>query len=673
MQIAVFTPREFSQGSVENHLTLAPLRALFPDHEFCPWHAEEERDFPLYLFVGDQFLEEGFQMPAVPKTARLAAIGVSVDPGMKWTDLRIETLRLIARSGGVGAADEVSYKTLRQGYAGSGVYLAAHPALFAVQSSFVQKEPLYIWNPTSRDPAFTPRQLERLNRAVFRRWSRKNRALCLVQDASVLGAAAPGVKTFYEPLHPALHAKALVSAAGVAGGNGVSLLAAAAAGVPALYVGNDPVQRSLVESAGIPFFQINPNTHPAEVEHRAQETFRQFAWPTFQSKTQKLKDKFLDQMKELGLRAREIKRRPLKLPRPGGQALAVASMVSGRDLIAFTGLVENLREQVGCDVHFHVLALDASAREAVEKYLGTYADFYPLEKRGSGLQVHSTRVLRALNQGSFLKRVVEQIGAPVLYLDPKAALAANPQNLLALERGHTLLFPLWNDADGGESARLHTEVGVFCPASVALLQWWAEAAQREFDTAPHLAGSSGFLSFAPYIFAGARIYRGKDHAVCVAGRKSLGLTPSAWPSDPPRLLDGTPVASFLPRAETCAFARWKTAWDQLCFAFSGVGEPAHIAASTRHQQAAAWPEMASTLAGLREFGSYFPWIPRQFFDYAAAWLSGGPARHWVRHWAGRRPAPAIAEQPSSAWGEIQRKYLFDTDGVSEPLPLARSA
>ncbi|MBY0371320.1 hypothetical protein K2X33_11575 [bacterium] len=689
MRIAVLPPRRGPSGAVENYLWIAALRALLPEHDLIPWEPSTDVSADFYIFLGNRFLEPDFEAPALSKETPAVALGVSFPDKYSWTGPQSDLFRTVAKAGAICVTDEVSLRQAKLAAPASRLAIAASPALFAFQPAFTNREAVPVFCPAPADPGFTPQQLERLNRAFFATLNRKGRALCLLHQATdAFSGAGPGMSTLFEPDHPALHGKALVSAAGVAGFHLPALFAAAGAGVPAVLLGNNLVSRAAGEAAGIPFIQITTNTHPAELEHRVQETFRKYPWETFQTKSQRLKDKLVDTLKDSGLKVKEPKRRaPIRLAPKTKPDFSVATIAGREDLPSLAGLVENLREQMLSGLSLCVLALDRQTQDEIQKRLGGGIQIYLTEQVcvPGTMPLRSPRIQRALLLPRFLRKVLERENRTLIYCEPSIGFYGDPTQLLEeLESGHTLFFPRWLDS-GASATQAEFEAGLLAvtPASVPLLHWWEESLGRSLERFPHLNGRNvpEFLPLAPYLFPGARVYRGKDQLVSADKRCTLGVELGVWAEDAPSLHSGAPVQSFLSENPVCYFSRRKTAWDQLSFIWSGgPNAPRAFLERVWRQQSAAWTELRAALGQADRLADYFPWVSAFWFRRAACWIVGRTLRHFYAscvsrfHW-GRKPLETAAP-PWVEWAQAQQKYLFGTTAVSahgSDRQLSRSA
>jgi len=420
-----------------------------------------------------------------------------------------------------------------------------------------------------------------------------------------------------------------------------------------------------------------------------QEVFRKFPWETFHSKSERLKEKLLNHLRELGLRPKDPKRRTTArlAAKAGKGSLRIASIVQAEDLPGYFGLIENLRALASTDLQFHALTCDRATEEELRKRFPTGVSITPGAPWSAAFAPPPPLIQRALLLPRFLKSVVESTADSVLYCEPSVGFYGDPAELDAkLESGHTLLFPQWRDG-GVEQPQIETALLVVTAASVPLLNWWTELIDRTVERFPHLHGSANpaFLALAPFLFPGARVYRGKDQAVSTASERSLGLSLAVWNGDAPLIGDGQPVRSFLsgPTAP-CYFSRRKTTSDQLAHFFSGslLGEGS-LQERCWRQQSAVWRELRGALSVAGQLASYFPWIPGAIFRRSLAAFISGPWRGWVS-----RALPWLPQawvQPPARWGTqaawpewagVQRKYLFDVSLAgpqSSPRTLAQSA
>lgn len=627
MKIGVLAPAPGAiDSAVENYLVLQALRGLLSDHSLTVLDENSASDFDLYITLGNRFLADGFWDEwLLAKPQRVAALCLSVDGTMAWDARKTEKLRQIANSGKVSVVDETSYRKVKEVLASTAVTLGGNIALFSYESSLRLSTPAHVFSPGVADPAFSGKSkgtLRRLMRRFYRRINRKNRALFLAHEAAHFDwGANAGAGTLFDPLHPQMHLKAIASAASVVAFSPTVLMAAVACGVPAILLGNDPISTQAVEAAGIPFLQINPNTDPAELEHRAEAVIRKYPWETVREKSGRLKETLLAHLKELGLKPKEPKRKTgPKAVAPEPEPLHVATIVGREDLPRFAGLFENLSQVSMQDVHFHVLALDRATELAIQKMFATHSVYL---YRSSELWQHSDRTLlfgpserrAALLKPRFLSMLVKKCAGPVLFCDPGLFFFRSPAELFSsMDGGETLLFPRWCDSltETNQSAIYDVTLLVATSKSEPLLKWWAESVVCACTQLPteSLQTNPRFLSLAPVLFPTARVYRQADHNVHVEGARTLGVSHATFSADPFLLHDHRPIGSVQGAFKDARF-EIKGVWDQISRFFLGLSLPSdsNLEHGVRLQQRRYWRDLEALLWAYTLFQRNFPWAP----------------------------------------------------------------
>ncbi len=430
MRIAVLPPfPDESASAVENSLQLDAIRFLLPTHKLSLYGADSNQDFDLLLCLGDRVLGEGFwDRWILDRSGKTAILGLGVDPDRGLNKAEREKLVLIGRKGAVSVLDEVSLKYLSGFFPSRSINLGAHPALcFSSSRLTLAKE----------GRVFCPADEIRFRKLISRfyvRLNRKGRALFLVHDPKEfdLGAEA-GVRTLYEPLHSEIYRSAIASATSVVGLHPTALMLAVASGVPAVFLGAASAQRNAIEAAGIPFIELNLNSIPAELEHRADEIVRKYPWETVQQKSKVLREGLGVLLKDLGLASREIKKRAAKSEdRPADSAsLHIATAVSENEVSAFLGLYENLQRVSDCKTVYHVLALDRETEKRLQKVFSgqlvfLYQPHQIWEDRDITPLIGSPRQRRSRLKPLFLSVLKRKGHGPIYYTDPHEFYAQCP-------------------------------------------------------------------------------------------------------------------------------------------------------------------------------------------------------------------------------------------------------
>ncbi len=652
MRIAVLPP--FPDGSstaIENYLQIQAVRQLLDEHELVRVNAATEESFDVYICLGDRFLSDGFwDRWILGEPKKVIALGVAVDPTLTWDARATEKLRAVAKKGAICAVDEVSFKKIKEAVA-NGVCLGGSPALFSSCSPLQSHGAVRIFQPTVFDPAFRGKHfsiLRRLSRRFFRRLNHKERALLMIHAPAEfeMGALA-GSHTLFEPLHPQMHAKAIASAYALYGFHSTALMTAVANGVPAVLLGNEPIARNAVQSAGIPFLELTPNTDPAELEHRCEEIVRKYPWETVKDKSGVLRANLIAKLKELGLRPRETKRRSGKLAdAKQDSALHFATLVDKEELATFVGLHENLAECAGTEVHHHVLALDRASEVALQKvYSGRNVHLYrPSEiwkERDITALLAPLRIRRSLLKPRFLSMLLTKCKGPVIGVDANLWFYQSPADLLKeMDGGHSLFFPRWSDAmTEPEAPSLYdTSLVVTSPGGEGLLDWWSSVALAAAKRVPAsaLPPENGFLGRAPILFPGARIYRAADQNIRREAFHSLGIQPGLWDGDPIRIGDGRSALSLRwSEQDAYGYLGVKGVWDQISHLYSELPRLAPggvLREAVLRQQGVHWGDLQRCLkaVGLRD--RHLPWL--------AGPASDGFLKYFVSGW-GRRLGRAV--------------------------------
>ncbi len=660
MRIAVLPPTDdAARSAIETYLLLQAVRNLLSDHELTVLTHASNEEFDLIVMLGDRFLSDGFWDEWIlGKPAKTVVLNLGLDPDRTWDSRSIEKMRAVGKQGGVSVVDETSFKKAREILGPSAVSLGGNPALFTAETAFTLAQASRIFCPAVSDAAFNGkavRTFQRLLRRFYRRMNQTGRALFMAHSpAEFLFGACEGGNTIYEPNHPQLHLKALASASSVVGFHPAALMAAVACGVPAVLIGNDPQAKNAVESAGIPFLEINPNTDPAELDHRAEEIIRKYPWETIEGKSGKLRANLIEHLKELGLKPRETKRRASKSAVGAPKVLHLGTVLSREDLPAFTGFFENLEDCAQTEIHHHVLALDRATELAVQKTFPTqHVYLYRSSEIWDGTDL--TPMLgpiahrKFLMKPRFLSALLKKTGATVFATDPSLFFYRDPVELLrSVDGGHTVFFPDWDDKlkEPVTPAPFDTALALVSPGSEPLLDWWAQTARTAIEQSPAsgLSTEPGFLALAPILFPGVRVYRAADHNIGARGAHALGIHASRWPGDPMQLVDERPVSSVRWQGEAPGpdFGV-KVVWDQLAHFFAGLPpmSASHpLRRAIRQQQAGHWPELQRFVGSHALFTRNVPWFGVDAPAGVLAFFVSGLGRYPLRWMA---EAQAVAQ------------------------------
>jgi hypothetical protein len=383
MRIAVIPPqRGGNETHLEDYFPLQALRSLLPEHELVAVNKESSEEFDLVLFLGNRFLGDGFwDKWLLGKPRKCAALGLSLPSDWKWNERTTEKIRQVGKSGGVGVADEATYKKAKEVLASTHLHLSGLPSLFLVSSGLDLQRGGTVFCPTVSDPAFGIAQrnaFARLCRRFYARLNRQNRALFFASCSSELPFGAnPGVGTLFAPDHPSVHLKAIGCASSVVGFHPHALMVAIASGIPAVFLGNEVAARNACEAAGIPFLEINPNTNSAELEHRAEEVIRKYPWETVHEKSARLRSAFVEHFKALGVKIRDVRKKTALHEAPKeAVVLNVASILSAQDVPSFLGLYENLISVSARSVNHHVLVLDRGTEALLQTVLSERSVYF---------------------------------------------------------------------------------------------------------------------------------------------------------------------------------------------------------------------------------------------------------------------------------------------------------
>lgn len=697
MRIAVLPP--FSDdiaSSIENFFLIQSLRTLLADYDLHRLSEASDEKFDLYLCIGDRFLADGFwDRWILGQPEKTSVIALSVDSTRVWDSRSMEKLRSIGRQGGVSVTDEASLKKVKEVLVSSEVSLGGSPVLFSSADPLLLVQSGRVFCPKISDPAFSGRSavmLKRLLRRFYARMNHQGRALFMVHNPEEFECGAlTGFPTLFEPNHPQMHLKAIASASSVVGFHPSSLMAAIACGVPGVLIGTDRKSRNAAESAGIPFLEINPNTDPAELGHRADEIVRKYPWETVKEKSGRLREGLVEHLKRLGLKPRETKRRQSKVAQNVDEkaVLHVATIVDQNSFPSFLGFFENLSETSDREVHFHALALDRSTELLLQKtftghsvYLYRPSEIWEDSELSPLMAPAFQR--RFLLKPRFLSMLLQKAQAPVLYCESSLFFyRAAAELIAALDGGNALFFPRWSDRlPSIDSVPLFdTSVLVIAPGSEELLAWWFQTAITSLASAPSasLKNEMGAIAFAPILFPGVRVYRAADQNIGRETFVSLGVQSGKWDGDPLRLADGRSIRSL--RCE--GSDRWgyfgaKIVWDQISFFFS----PLATSISARRlengvltQQTAHWKQLRRFLQVHRLFSTHFPWFAHRASASERRFFVSGAARWLTRLWT---ESPSISyEIADPAWSSELQNRVFAPyrTGHSVPpkAPLAASA
>jgi hypothetical protein len=704
MRIAVLPPTDdAARSAIETYLLLQSVRNLLCDHDLTVLTQASQESFDLIVMLGDRFLSDGFWDEWIlGKPAKAVVLNLGLDPDRKWDSRSIEKMRAVGKQGGVSVVDETSFKKAREILGPSAVSLGGNPALFTDETAFALSKTSRIFCPAVSDPAFSGKAVrifQRLLRRFYRRMNQTGRTLFMAHTpADFLFGASEGGNTIYEPNHPQLHLKALASTSSVVGFHPTALMAAVACGVPAVLIGNDPQAKNAVESAGIPFLEINPNTDPAELDHRAEEIIRKYPWETIEGKSGKLRANLIDHLKELGLKPRETKRRAPRANAGAPKVLHLGTILGRDDLATFTGFFENLQDCAQTEIHHHVLALDRATELAVQKTFPTqHVYLYRCAEIWQGTDL--TPMLGPIAQRKFLMKpkflsvLVNKTGGPVFSVDPSLFFYRDPVELLQfVDGGHTLFFPRWEDRlnESFAPAPYDTALALVSPGSEPLLEWWAKTAAAALRQAPMsgLATDPGFLALAPILFPGVRVYRAADHNIGARGSRALGVRGAAWPGNALRLADDRAVSSLHWQGEMPdVHFSVKVVWDQLAHFFAGQAQIADdhlLRRAIRHQQATHWPQLQRFLQGHELFTRNVPWFgsdaPPRVLAFFVSGLGRYPLGWLAQAQALTQTASCPADPLDAQWTvELQNRIfapfrLVAARPAAEPAPsLAASA
>ncbi len=704
MRIAVLPPVVDGYGTaLENYFHLHALEVLLSEHELVRFQSADPLalECDLRICFGNRFLEDGFWDEWIlGKQCKTAVMGLNLEPDFKLTSRHVEKLRTLAKSGGIGVADEVTQRKVKEAIHSTSIYLSGNIGLFANAEKFALSKATTLFIPASWDPAFTGKHraaFRRLQRRVFRRMNRKHRSLFFVHNMSEFDfGAVPGRETLFEPRHPALHLKALASASAVVGAHPTSLMVAISSGVPAVLVGNFKASKNLAESAGVPFLEINPNTDPGELEHRAEEVIRKYPWETVKEKSGRLREAMVAQLKELGLRPRETKRRTGPSAEPK-QTIHIASILGSDDLPAFLGLYENLREFNALEVHHHVLALDRQTEINVEKvFVNQHVYLYRPSEVWQETDISG--LLGPESQRKFLLTprflsVLASKGESVLFCSPRIHFTQSPAHWLeAIGSGHTLLFPRWQDAPPWPEASglFHAEALVVSSGSQPFLQWWARTSLECLENSPTAAPpqAPALLNLSPVLFKGIEVYPRADHVVGQCAERALQLNLPAWDGELWTLRDGLPVRStLLDQADAAGMYALKVVWDQLAHFYAGLpvsGAKTSHAQWTLRQQQTFWNDLSDFMSFLHLWNTHLPWFAHAPGPFELRFFVHRGGRWLIRLLsafarAGRSPAvetasmlPKEATDPRWIQGLQERLFTTSQQTATQPAKPVRS-
>lgn len=644
MRIGIVPPYgESPECSVDNYLLLHGLRSVLSDNELVLLSAESKEALDLVLFVGDRFLDDGFWDPWVFSKTPKAALGLSLNQRLDWTDRRAEKMRTVGRSGGMGMTDEPSLKKAKEILPSSQLVVSGSTALFSKGQSFAASGRVKVFCPAFSDPAFSnAKAFSRLMRRFYSKWSAKESVLFMCHDPSAFSlGATPGESTLFEPLHPEIHLRALASASSVTGFRTPAVISATASGVPALLLGSDRRERNVAEAAGIPFLEINPNTDAGELEHRMEEIFRKYPWETVTKKSEALRSALELQLKELGVLAKDSKKRSLAAKKEP-VALEIGTVLSSKDVPAFMGFVENLEAASSARVNCHALVLDRATEALLQSvFAGKQVYFYRpseiWEQADLTPLIGSPHAQSFILKPRFLRMLLQKARGPVFFADPSLHFLSDPVQLLKeLESGHTLLFPRWSDALPTEERVLFDpNLMLFARGSEPLLDWWSEAATTLAQASRRSSDSLSprFFSQVPILFPGVRVYRAADQSIGQESPGVLGLRFPEWPGEPLLLEDGRPLLSFhLSPPSVDRLLGLKSAWDQMAYFFGGAPDFSAKSASSEQwtvSQSVHWKALGDFLALYRLGKQHFPWlVPDGGLRAWHFWVKG-PLRHAV--------------------------------------------
>ncbi len=676
MRIAIAAPRLGKQDSpIEAYFQLQALESILPDCSFEWLTSRSARELEHLFVLGSGFLESGFWDEWIlEKNTSVTAIGVSLDPESDLSPGAQEKLKMIGKKGGVSFLDEPSLKKGREFLSAASVSLGGSPTLFLSEDRLVTTSPYQIYCPGLSDPAFARSSaLYRFSRRFYSRLNRSQRALFFVQEPAefALGARV-GSNTLYEPCHPQVHLKALASAKSVIGFHPSAILAAVACGVPAVLLGNDRSARRQVEAVGIPFLEINPNTDPAELEHRAEEVIRKYPWENIQQKSAKLRGALTEHLKELGFRPKETKK---KFRRSESNSKTVlASLVGNEDFASFVGLFENLNELTRSTFEFHVLALDLEAERKLKQVFSKQNVLvYRTSQVWDDIDMTSLLTPSQLKKFQlkprFLRTVLDRVQAPVFYCDPGLYFYRDPVELQpSLEPAHTLLIPRFSDdvLSASESAPFDTAFCLVSPGSSELLDWWSDSARVsvEHEARTGCLPEPGFLSMAPVLFPGIRVYRDADHGISHQSEKVLGLSLAFQPGKASRLIDERGVGSVRWSGERPnVVVGVKTSWDGLAHFSCGHAAgpvPRTLLTALSHQHALHWRYLAERSQMSTLLHQHVPLITRWLAEKIAVLVLG--IKNLYASSGTESPLQggrwAMPTEPDARWVHLLRRQIF---------------
>lgn len=559
-------------------------------------------------------------------------MGISVgeaslsDPGLS------EILEQIARQGPIGVADLSTQDLLTARFGKNAAMVSGSPSLFLDIPKLEASEPLRLYAPADLDPVFNdkPQFYRRLVMRVGARLGKGHRLAFLAGSSKSLRlGAVPGAGTLIYPEFPALSLKAIASSQAVISGSFQTVLAAVQNGVPAILFGNESVDVRRAETCAIPHVAFHRNASSEEIAHRIEESLRKFPWTNVRERVSDLREKA-----SAFFRARELgARRPRKsgAERSGVGTRHVAIVAEKTRLGAVVGLVENLIDKTGVDLHFHVLCetgdLSSSIRAVVgSRERGANAEslhkgleaqtggrghhrhevtFYSIEELWSQVEREGLRRITghsavSLSKPRFASHLLATRGQAIAFVDCENFFFDGIEHLFELlPQAATVLFPhLWDRYVMGAECPLYSSaLFLVRPGSEAFLHWWSACC-----TQPGLTSRTGSsfhdelpLELAPILFPELGIYRELEHHVHSGNVLSAGVRNRRVAGETPALAEDKALGSFysgLP--EPFALDELKIGWDQLAVLFGNLrlgGGKSFMLARILWQQRRHWAEL----------------------------------------------------------------------------------
>jgi hypothetical protein len=575
--------------------------------------------------------------------AKITIVGIKGFVASKVLETHQEILKKIAKEQPIAVCDAGSREELAKVVGNKGVVLTGPLAYWIDGKPLRLKKKTRLFVPSATDPVFhkSTRSYKSLVRKFYRRWSQATPAIyCGVHFDGLDLAAAPGEAAFFQPTAPSLLKTALVSADAVVGGHTALLLVATQNSVPAVLLSNDPTEKKIAESLGIPFLESHGNTQAAELVHRTEEILAKYPWDTVRQKSSKL----INKASEFLIEAKLLKKVAIgkkKSQQPSADR-HWATVASDDSLGSVLGWVENIFSIYEGRNHFHILCASRAVEAALETALrpGSWTS-YSLrdlwqEDEWLVCRRNGLRSAFSASKPRFLLQVLAAIKGEVFFSEPEVLFFRDPAELSPPAECPAVLVARYSDSQTETRARGLYSGALFTvqPQAEDFLNWWSSVAVEALGRNNVRYEEGEVLSSAPLLFPTIQVVRDATVLGDAANLQSTSVARPHWPGDMLYGFDGSVVAAFSCReVDALRIHEIKSGWDQLAAVFTQtkrVFQNDCFRVQVWSQQRLNWPKVDDFFRVKEWTENHFPVLVHTATPGELRFFSKGLGRSFIR-------------------------------------------